>query len=220
MLFIAGGGRFGSEAVKAAEAKGWRALVVDVDAASKASKIARQADFVVGDAISLALALMLNGIVPRFFVPAIPGHFAGELVLQYLQHLGVSPAPEGSLAQRAANLLPSDVVLGVDPRRGLLIASYMPSGMLCKVPCPQPARCPVTGKLREMPMHQLLQTKLSSLARLYVLESILLAPMVGGFRGEQLVRGLKDLSGAQRGVHVAVATSCKCHAIVSFFTVK
>ncbi len=220
MIYIAGGGRFGSEAVKAADQRGWRAIVVDLSATSKASSLARRVDFIVGDAVPLALALILNGIIPEYIVPAITGHFAGELASQYLCHLGFSPIPDGKLAQKAASLLPKDIVLGVDFERGLLIVSYMPPGMLCKVPCEQPPRCPVTGKLREVPMYQLLQKSLGRNMKLYVLESTLLAPMVGGFRGERLVQVLEELSRLRSGDCIAIATSCKCHGIVSFIAVK
>jgi hypothetical protein len=83
---------------------------------------------------------------------------------------------------------------------------------LCPDDCAEPEICPVTGEVRDPPLHQELASLKLPGYQVRVIASRQLAPGVGGYAPAQLLelaRDLKDQTGK-----VLIATACRCHGVM------
>lgn len=98
-------------------------------------------------------------------------------------------------------------------RRGTSGELYLSRAQhLCPDDCAEPEICPVTGEVRDPPLHQELASLKLPGYQVRVVSSRQLAPGVGGYAPAQLLelaRDLKDQTGK-----VLIATACRCHGVM------
>ncbi|MEM2297351.1 MAG: hypothetical protein QXH10_07985 [Ignisphaera sp.] len=234
MIFVAGGGFYGAIAVSKLKNRD-TVVVVDVNeecyAKTYVECIAKNLDealndrcrstLVIGDAVKVFLDLVSKGFVPYVVVPAIPRHFAGEVTYSYLKLRGCIIKPYSGTLDEVVEILKNfGVEAKADTANGVVVASYMPFNLRCKQSCDEPQVCPITGKIKAIPLHELMGLVLIEVAdERVVFESKFIAEGVGGFSGYELAEALKNLASLCRGSLVAVATACACHGLANFFAV-
>lgn len=236
MIFVAGGGFYGATAVSKLKNRD-TVVVVDVDKECRAKAyvecIAENLDevlsgrcrsaLVVGDAVEVFLDLVNKGFVPDVVVPAIPRHFAGEVTYSYLRFRGYIVKPyTGSLDEVIDIFKNFRAEAKADSSNGVIVASYMPFNLRCKTNCSEPQVCPVTGKVKAVPLHKLMMLALSKITnRVIVFESKLIAEGIGGFSGYEITEVLRDLSKpCCRSNLIAIATACMCHGLANLFLLE
>jgi hypothetical protein len=192
---IAGFGKFGHIAVeRLREAFPSPEIVVIDDNKLSLSQAPGGVDTIAGDAKSL---LELVEIAPDdVIIPMVPLNLAAAMI------------SNGS--RRPA--LPAGLEVGLPNARFVnesnLICSV--SDYLCPDNCPQGDFCCVTGKFRD-PLYGKLEQLTAGGKKVNVLRSFQIVPGVGGYTGQDFAN-LRD--GLEPGVNY-VATSCKCHAIIT-----
>ncbi|MHC1580046.1 MAG: MDR/zinc-dependent alcohol dehydrogenase-like family protein [Candidatus Alkanophagales archaeon] len=246
IIICAGGGAFGTRAVRLAKSRGARVLVLDVDENCEAVRqrlcsslhrdVARcglpeggDAALIVGDAVETLLRILdVLREPPSVVVPAIQGHFFGRFVRAWLERRGIRVRAAGERLKNVLCGIPGRLVLRCDERNAVVVTSYMPAGKVCREGCGQPEVCPVTGLRKPAPMFRLLEFALDACGfEGFVLRSELFeGGGVGGVRGEAVARMLDALRRLEtkvrdsEAVFVAVATSCSCHGILNLFSLE
>lgn len=238
MIFVAGGGFYGAKAVLALKSRGF-IIVVDLRKECLAKNYVEcisdnvynvlnsgcGSALIIGDAVKTFVNIVEKGFIPDIVVPAIPKHFAGEVLRLYLELRGVNIKPYTYNLDIVVKVIE---VYGVEAKvytdLGVVVASYIPFNLRCKPGCNEPRVCPVTGKNKVAPLHKLIKFAFSKIVdKVMVLESKLIAEDVGGFCGYDLVKVLRDLENVVRsckGIRIAIATACSCHGIANLFIAK
>jgi len=232
LVFVAGGGRFGSYATKYFRDVGMAVIVADVDRGCRAShyvdkivenvSIPREGEayLVIGDAPKVLLDMYRLGIVPDIVIPTVPGHLMGKFFKFYLEEKGLRVYPDvESLEKIISSGLLNDVVIDIDRVNAVIIASYMPKGMFCITPCPEPDICPVTGRIKKIPMYRLLDMTMKITSYTITLESKQVIPGIGGIEGKDIVKYMERLI-IEQPQRIAITTACKCHAITNLMHLK
>lgn len=204
-ILVIGGGRFGRLALE--RLPGRVATVVEPvpDEGLTALAAAQGVELVRSSGVDF-LAPALAGVQPpSWVVPALPRHLLHDWLLREL-------APLGACAVEVPiSVLPpvASVFKGEEGQFFLSLADF-----LCPDDCPEPPKlCTVTGKPRGEPLYQRLARMNPPGWRVAVLRSRQLAPGVGGCLPREMVR-IKERIKAQGGAWL-VATSCRCHGVVS-----
>lgn len=233
LILVAGGGYFGSIAVESLVKMKARVIVVDVNGSCKASKYVNkilkptvtanpndgEAYLIVYDSVKYLIEMFKSNTIPDIIVPAIPGHFIGRFLKSYLEAEGfnVTPDHKSAITTLESKIL-NDVVLDVNIGEGVIVVSYMPKGLKCRIPCIQPEVCPVTGKAKKTPMYLLLESAISNISYPRILQSHLISQNVGGVQGSTIHKLLDEIINSNM-LKIAVGTACKCHGIVNFFNI-
>ncbi len=232
-VLIAGGGIFGTRALRHSLESGYRTLVIDIDdsccARSLCEKVADdfsdigpgEAGLITGKAVHETLRI-LSEDPPDVIVPCIPGHLAGLVVASAMEEHDV-PFVKGSRKMiEVMSEVDPVLVFKSDLRNGLLVASLMPPGGTCDPGCGQPEDyCPVSGLKKGRKMDAVLSEACSKTVDVsLVLTSHLMGSGVGCFDASQLIELIGTVVGSQGPLSVAVGTSCSCHGILSFFDVR
>jgi len=233
LILIVGGGNFGVKALQHLS-KIDRVLVVDPNgnclAKDYVEYVVRDLEeflvterhgtaLLIADGAEILAKLLEKRITLRYVVPAAPMHVAYEALKNFLKWRGFDVKPFHGTTSIAREL----EVLGVEVRSassyGMLVASYMPFNMKCRLPCSEPSVCPVTGKVKPAQLYNALNSTLNKYFRKsLVLRSILLAECVGGYDPKPLQDFATELSNEiTNGDVVAIATACSCHGIVNIF---
>ena len=236
LVFIMGGGKFGTNALRFLKDKGAKVLVVDVNPICKASSEADllgtdlgvldslgdgQAAFLVGDAVDFLMAL-LEIKVPDMVVTAIPGNTIAKVVETWLEKRGHKLQPYLEILPKVLENIPESLVTFVDYVCGIIIVSYMPSNRRCRENCMPPKNvCPSTGRPKIGSIYNLLKFSVYNLTDVSgVLYSIQLAGGLGAVKGDELNSLLKQLAKSQRSCTFALGTACDCHGILNLFKLK
>jgi hypothetical protein len=232
IAFVAGGGKYGTFALQHLAKTGIRTLICDKDRHCQATKyvkneigledlqkLAQRSEpaLLIGDATEALTRLLLDGIVPSLIVPCVPFHFAAKVLTSYFGNNGLEVRPDFEPLKLAfEKSKPEDIEYRLYRDNALAVASKMPFDLQCKSGCNQPRTCPVTGRRLLKPMYKLIEEILDSSEADFVkvLRSRLIAPNVGGFRGEELMH-VADLCTEKEPCTLAIATSCSCHAIAN-----
>ena len=237
-VFIAGGGNFGSRAMKfLLDKPGWKVVVCDKNADCEASGLVRNSvkfggvknalqmtepTLFLGDAVETLVHLLLDAVVPDVIVPCVPFHFAGKALNSYLtkNSLNVQPSPE-LLKRGFEKSKLGGIEYRIGEREAIAVASKMPFNLRCAAGCSQPQICPVTKNKLRKPMYDLVTDllRLGQADFVKVFRSRLMAPNVGGFPGDELKQSI-DFCAKERPKTIALATSCSCHAVINAFEIK
>jgi hypothetical protein len=233
MILVVGGGNFGARALHQL-CRVDRVLVVDPNEGCPARNYVKcvvrgleeflefekcSTAFLASDGARVLAVLFERGIKPRYVVPTAPMHVAYEALKNILLKHGFAVKPFHEITQIAAELRELGVETYLDSFRGMLVASYMPFDMKCSVPCKQPMKCPVTGKIKPLPLYMAFNSILQKhFERFLVIRSILLAESVGGYDPEALYSFTSTLLNNVTKSVMAIATACSCHGIANFFT--
>lgn len=224
-----GGGEIGRLATQDLLDDGFRVLVVDpredclarslclcsTDSPDKVLDYGQdQAIFIKGDGVEV-LVDVLQRWTPDRVVPAMPGHLAARLAMEWSIRTYRPLQPFGAPLLKVVDALPSGSVQLLDSVQGVLVASHMPSGMVCLEGCEQAHVCSVTGK-ELTPMHQLVDEALAgAVDRRCVMATQ--GSRAGAIRGNDVRAMLDALGEVREGMTVGIATSCRCHAISNIF---
>lgn len=229
-LVCLGGGYFGAKAARLARECKARTIIIDTGADCAAREVvdvvltkpapveAGRVALIVGDAMG-NLFHILKEEVPRWIIPAVPGHAMGRLVRDWLVVGGLRPASGGDLVDEVLSGLPRRLVLSADEESGVIKSSYMDEGKRCRAGCTEPRVCPVTGCRKPAPLYELLEF---SVSRVVDCGKIFISRQfdgVGGIPGAEVKRALKHLAGLRPPYSLAVGTACGCHGAVSLFKV-
>ncbi|QSZ67633.1 hypothetical protein RJ40_08995 [Methanofollis aquaemaris] len=205
---VVGGGVYGATCTRHLLGEGWQCVVIDQDSLCLAARSVLsggtdgKVSFVRG---GVAAALdHFTSHVPDYLIPTVPFHLLAALVSRAC---GFVPSELGASATAAA--LPPDLILSSSG--GTLVLSYNREGS-CLPVCPAPSVCPATGEHRTRPLHTVLRHALPTAS---VLESVQLAPGVGGLRGDDVAA---VLTRAREEENIVVGTACRCHGVVTALT--
>jgi hypothetical protein len=236
LVFVMGGGNFGTRALKYLKAKGCKVLVADVNVDCMArSEVATQdagldsADsledgqtaFLVGDAVEFLLSL-LEIKVPDLVVTAIPGNAAAKVVTGWLAKRGCKLKPYRKVIPEVLENIPKSLVSVVDQDSAVIVVSYMPSHMRCRENCMPPKDfCAVTGRPKLASMDKLLEFSVYNLTDTStILVSRQLTGGLGAIDGKELYSLLKRLENLHKPYTLAIGTACDCHGVLNIFKVK
>jgi hypothetical protein len=236
LVFVMGGGKFGTNALRYLKDKGAKVLVADVNpyckASSEVSVLAAdlsvsdslydgQAAFLVGDAIDLLVAL-LETKVPDMVVTAIPGNAVAKVVEVWLGKRGIKLEPYLEVVPKVLENIPESLVSFVDYVCGVLVVSYMPLDMQCKENCMPPKNvCASTGRPKLGSMDKLLEFSVYDLTDVSgILCSQQLTGGLGAIDGNELRLLLKRLAKIHKPYTLAIGTACDCHGILNLAKVK
>lgn len=208
-FLILGAGKFGLLALQRLSAQDPEARFVVVDHQAAALAKARNlgvagADFIKAEAIPYLAGHLGPGSPWKWLIPMVPLHVAyAWLLAGPLAGQGWGPvAVPGELE----NLAP----LAIRGPQGELYLSL--ARHLCPDDCDEPAICPVTGEERDQPLFRRLAAASRPELPLLVVASEQLAPGIGGYSPDKLMK-LADTVAATSGP-LLVATACRCHGVV------
>jgi hypothetical protein len=238
LVVVAGGGYFGTKAVRLAKEMGGRVLVVDSRIDCEASKFvdeivegwdprriltvrAGSATLFVFDAVEFLSSLMKTTL-PDYIAPAVPGHLAGKLVKNWLERDGLVVECGSKAMKDVVGSIPKGLIVYQDEGIGIVITSYMQEGGRCKVPCDQPLdRCNTTGRPKMGPMYRILTNAILDKVTLSkVLFSHNLKGEVGFFMGSELMSFLSEVKRLKAPYSLAIGTACGCHGILNLFSIS
>lgn len=236
LVFVMGGGNFGTKALKYLKAKRCKVLVADVNPYCMAksevtiqaagldvadSLVDGQAAFLVGDAVEILLPL-LETKVPDLVVTAIPGNAAAKVVESWLSKLGYKLEPYRTVIPRVLENIPKSLVSFVDEDSAVIVVSYMPSHMRCRENCMPPKDfCASTGRPKLTSMDKLLQFSVYNLMdTATIFRSRQLTGGLGAIDGKELYSLLKRLDNLNKPYTLAIGTACDCHGILNLTKVK
>ena len=234
MILVVGGGNFGVKALQHLS-KIDRVLVVDPNgnclAKDYVEYVVRDLEeflvierhgtaLLIADGAEILAKLLEKRVTLRYVVPAAPMHVAYEALKNFLKWKGFNVKPFHRISPIARELEVLGVEVHLAPSHGMLVASYMPFTMKCRLPCSEPSVCPVTGKVKPTQLYKAFNNILSRyFRRSLVLTSILLAESIGGYDPKPLQNFATKLSNEiVSGDVVAIATACSCHGIANIFT--
>jgi len=236
LVFVMGGGKFGTNALKYLKAKGAKVLVADVNPECMAkSEITvqaadldvtdiladGQAAFLVGDAVDLLLALM-DAKVPDMVVTAIPGNAVAKVVAGWLSKRGYRLEPYRTVIPKVLENMPKSLVSFVDEDSAVIVVSYMPSHMRCRENCMPPKDfCASTGRPKLTSMDKLLEFSIYNLTDASaIFRSRQLTGGLGAIDGKELYSLLKRLETLRKTFTLAIGTACDCHGILNLTKVR
>lgn len=204
-ILVIGGGRFGRLALE--RLPGRVATVVEPAPDDGLTALARGqgVELVAAQGVDFLAPAIAAKQPPHWVVPALPRHLLHDWLMREL-------APQGALAVAApvaALPIVASVFQGEEGQQFLSLADF-----LCPDDCPEPPKlCTVTGQPRGEPLYQRLAAMNQSGWHVAVLRSRQLAPGVGGCLPGEMLQ-IKEQIQAQGGDWL-VATSCRCHGVVS-----
>ena len=236
LVFVMGGGKFGTKALRYLKAKGAKVLVADVnpDCMAKSevtvqaadlnatdSLVDRQAALLVGDAVELLLVL-LETQVPDMVVTAIPGNAAARVVEKWLSKRGYKLEPYRKAIPKVLENIPKSLISFVDDDSAVIAVSYMPANMRCRENCIPPKDfCASTGRPKLVSMDKLLEFSVYNLTDTSgILRSRQLTGGLGAIDGKELHSILKRLENLQESYTLAIGTACDCHGIFNLAKAK
>jgi hypothetical protein len=236
LVFVMGGGNFGTRALRYLTAKNAKVLVVDVnpdclassevdvqatDLGASDSLEDGQSAFFVGDAVEYLL-LLLETKVPDLVVTAIPGNAFAKAVEWWLSNRGYTFKPYRKAVSGVLENIPKSLVSFVDEDSAVIVVSYMPSNMRCRDDCMPPKDfCAVTGRPKLASMDKLLGFSVHNHADVaMIFTSKQLRGGLGAINGKELVSLLKRLETNQKPFTLAIGTACDCHGVLNLAEVK
>jgi hypothetical protein len=134
-----------------------------------------------------------------FVIPMVPFHLAAHYISAKLPNISETSLPE-EIAPVALNQIRMNF-------SNLLVSR---ADFLCPDDCSEPEACTVTGRINE-PLYETLRSIRVPGFSVLVQRSYQILPGVGGYPVRDLI---KLLDGITLGRHL-VATSCKCHGIIT-----
>jgi hypothetical protein len=197
---IAGFGKFGRlalERLRAAFPQS-RIIVLEQGAGISEWKFSTHVRAIEGDAVSLLSDTSLFR-AEDLIIPMVPFNLAASYVLA-----GHPDSQETAIPEDMIALLPNPLRLDASN----VVCSR--ADFVCPDDCPEGELCTVTGKPRE-PLYDLLGRLDVDGYGMLVQKSSQILPGVGGYP----LADLREIAGLVRKGRSVVATSCKCHAILT-----
>ncbi|MDG6222905.1 MAG: hypothetical protein QCH99_06560 [Candidatus Bathyarchaeota archaeon] len=229
-VFVMGGGKFGTNALRYLKTKEAKVLVVDINPNCKAKPEADiqaysldawnslkngQPAFLAGDAYKLLLDLLQTS-VPDFVVTAIQGNTIANVVQNWFTKNGFKSEPYLEGVSKVLENLPKSMVF-VNENTAFIAASYMYPDKRCKTNCTAPKNvCALTGRPKPATIESLLKFAVFGVADHCILfSSPLLTAGLGAINGNDLSSLFKKLETFPKPFTLALGTACDCHGVVS-----
>ena len=214
MNIIAGGGKYGCEAIEYHRTKELNFILVDLDPNCLAVKRynlktkdnlnANSESFIFGDMKTVLDLIQKYDFIYLF--PTAPIHVAAELV-----KIKFSLAPWSEAIDTILAKIPPSIILRAG--RGNLVVSYN-RDKNCVDKCGTPEICPSTGKSKPTTMDRLMRF---AYPRGIFLESYQMDPGMGALK----ISEIKNLfNRVEKEDNFVVATTCDCHGVFSAFYKK
>lgn len=162
------------------------------------------------DANQWLLAKLKPSADVDMIIPAVPLHLAAEWLCSALrEHKNLSPF---SINEQWLESFPHPMA----GKEGLIYTSH--ADFICPYNCNEPAtRCTHTGNARPKDLFLLLGDCSFPETEILVLRSHQLLPGVGGIYPQDLLDGLRQVQNSPKK-QLMVATACRCHGVVNFYT--
>ena len=212
-IWIIGAGRLGRRAAGSLRQKYPRAAIALIDSSGKACAKMEGGSFAVicREGVDYLFRNLKAGREPDWIIPMIPVHVAYEWTRLKLEKTHrIQPV-----------VVPPEVVEKLpNPIRGADGQVYMSNAtFICPWNCPEPDdNCTHTGKPRPQILHQFLEIMKLRKFRTVVIQSLQLAPGIGGYQPATLFQALNTiLSGNDP---VLLSTACRCHGVMHAFEIK
>jgi hypothetical protein len=211
MDIIAGGGKYGCEAVEYQRKKGRGFVLVDKDPNCLAVKkyglkpavhVEEEGEYFFQGDVGTVLEL-IERLKPEYVFPTVPNHLVAELAKSKFEL-----APWDEEINSILPNLPSTVILRAG--RGNLIVSYN-RDKDCLEKCEAPEVCPSTRMRKPCTMDRLMKF---ACPEGFILISHQMAPGMGALKGSEL---LEFFSWAEKKERFVVATACNCHGFFTAF---
>ena len=210
-VFIIGAGRFGSRAARLLTGGDFQVFVVDLDAQRLALLQPLPVRPVVHDGVRFLVENFAQFQGNQLIVPSVPLHLAFEwlrLSLQGKRRIAKTAVP-AEVARSFPHYWPAS--------EGSLLVSH--ADFACPDNCPEPEFCTVTGEKRNMPLYEIVRNLAHPEFYTHVIRSRQLAPGLGGYRMKDLQEMASKVFHHERG-SVFLGTACKCHGILTAFTLE
>jgi hypothetical protein len=210
-VWVLGAGKFGFKAVERIKQIYPRVNLTVVDQKRKIPQpviSARGVAYVRRDGIDFLNEALAGTAEPDWIIPAIPVHVACEWIkcrLSITRAVRPMPVPE-----HLADMLPNTL----QGKQGEMYSSM--ADFLCPDDCNEPQGiCTVTKDKRAYRLYDYLASIQLTPYKTVVVKSRQICPGVGGYRPVDLFSALEDIRCCD--APILLATSCKCHAVVSAF---
>ena len=237
LVFIMGGGKFGTNALKYMQDRSAKVVVADVNpeclASSEVDFVSDKLDvfgslesgqsaLVVGDAVELLLAV-LKRYVLDLVVTAIQGNAVARAVELYVSNKGMKFEPYRDAVSEVLKNIPESLVSFADKESGVIVGSYMPSDLLCRENCVPPRGvCAVTGRPKLATMDRLLVFSVFGLTDMsgVLVSKELTGGGLGAIEGKDINALLRKLDKISGPCTLAVGTACECHGVLNLAKIK
>ncbi|MCB2192095.1 MAG: hypothetical protein KQI62_11050 [Deltaproteobacteria bacterium] len=204
-ILVIGGGRFGKLALERLPGRVATVVEPQPDKGLEALARGQGVELIQAQGLDFLAPVLSGEQLPSWVVPALPRHLLHDWLLNEL-------APQGACSVEVPEtILPpiASVFKGDEGQVFLSLADF-----LCPDDCPEPTKlCTVTGKPRGEPLYERLMAMDPPGWQVAVLRSHQLAPGVGGCLPSEMLQ-IKEQIKNQGGAWL-VATSCRCHGVVS-----
>ena len=168
------------------------------------------------------LAAFLETVVPDLVVTAISGNAVAKVVELWLTKRGAKLEPYLEVIPEVLENLPESLVSFVDYVCGVVVVSYMPSGMQCRDDCvPPKGVCALTGRPKPASVDRLLEFCVYNLVDVSgILWSRQLTGGLGAIAGEELCALLRRLEHIKKPFTLAIGTACDCHGVLNLIKTR
>ena len=235
-IFVMGGGKFGTKALRYFKSKGAKVLVVDINPNCKAKSeidirakkldvcddlVDGQTAILEGNAFNIIIPL-LETKVPDLVVTAIPGNCLAKIVDHWFKKKNIKIEPDQKAIPKALDNLPKNLITFANNDSGIIVISYMFSNMQCKDNCVPPKKiCALTGRPKIAPINEFLEFCVYDIAEFSkILVSKQITGGLGAIIGKDLNYLLKKLDRFDKSFTIAIGIACHCHGIINFFKTK
>lgn len=236
MVFVMGGGKFGTNALRYLTEHGAKVLVADINsnclAYSGVNFVSYQIDvidslkggqsaLVIGDAVELLLTLLKQHTLD-LLVTAIKGNALAKVVEFYITKYGKKYEPYTNGVSEVLKSIPESLVSFTDNDSATIVVSYMPANLCCRENCLPPNDfCPVTGRLKQATIYKRLTFSVFGLTDVSgILISKQITGGLGAIEGKDLLSLLKQLNTIKSRYTIAVGTACDCHGVLNLAKIK
>jgi hypothetical protein len=212
-LWIIGAGKFGIKSATVLKRKNPDVEITVVDSSSHALRSLQDilCKTVCEDGITYLFNHLNNAGSPDWIIPVIPVHVAYEWIKKKLSEEYL--VQQHKVPDDIAKTLPN-VISG---QKGEIYISY--ADFVCPDNCSEPVNiCTYTGKPRLGILHQRLEAIAHQNYRPIVIQSVQLAPGIGGLRPNDLFNALKTVLAVNSPIFLS--TACKCHGVMHAFEIK
>ena len=213
-IWIIGAGKFGLKAVDALIRHFPEVRLTLVDKKldkSESTDLSGVHELVLDDGIGFLFEQLNRSELPDWIVPAIPVHVAYEWVVRSLKNS--YPIKQIKVPTTVVELLPNPI-FGTNGSVYTSNADFM-----CPDDCMEPEGiCTCTGKPRPRILHEFLSEINFCQFRSIVVQSLQLAPGVGGYTPSTLFETLSQIRSSE--IPVLLSTACKCHGVMNAFEVE
>ena len=213
-IWIIGAGKFGLKAVDALiqHFPEVRLTLVDEKLDKlESTDLSGVHELVLDDGIGFLFEQLNRSELPDWIVPAIPVHVAYEWVVRSLKNS--YPLKQIKVPNTVVELLPNPIY----GSNGSVYTSN--ADFMCPDDCMEPEGiCTCTGKPRPRILHEFLSEINFCQFRSIVVQSLQLAPGVGGYAPSALFETLSQIRSSESPV--LLCTACKCHGVMNAFEVE